>query len=96
MEIPGMQQWHKGSVPQTAAMFKKRGDNQHDLQKGHQTRDCKASTENLKRVSENKEMDIVEGTAPSETEKEIMYEVRAGQCGITGHSMSYSPKQCCV
>jgi hypothetical protein len=70
MEIPGMQQWHKGSVPQTAAMFKKRGDNQHDLQKGHQTGDCKTSIEDLKRVSENKKVDLVEGTAPSETEKE--------------------------
>jgi hypothetical protein len=78
MEIPGMQQWHKESVPQTAAMFKKRGGNQHDLPKGHHNGDCKTSIENLKRISENKKMDHVEGTAPSETEKEIMYGVRAG------------------
>jgi hypothetical protein len=35
-------------------------------------------------------MDLVEGTAPSETEREFVYGVRAGQCGITGHSMSYN------
>jgi hypothetical protein len=39
-------------------------------------------------------MDLVEGTAPSETEKEIVYGVRAGQCGRTGHSMSNSPHFC--
>jgi hypothetical protein len=32
---------------------------------------------------------------PLETEKEIVHVVRAGQCGITGHFMSYSP-HCCV
>jgi hypothetical protein len=41
-------------------------------------------------------MDLVEGTAPSETEKEFVYGVRAGQCGITGHSVSYSPTVVCV
>jgi hypothetical protein len=39
-------------------------------------------------------MDLVEGMAPSETEK-VMYRVRAGQYGITGHSTSYSP-HCCA
>jgi hypothetical protein len=35
------------------------------------------SIRDLKRVSENKEMDLVEGSTPSETEKEIVYGVRA-------------------
>jgi hypothetical protein len=41
-------------------MFKKRGDNQHDLQKVHQAGDCKTNIEDLKHVSENKDMDLVE------------------------------------
>jgi hypothetical protein len=49
---------------------------------------------NFKKVTKNEEMDLVEGTAPSETEKEIVYGVRAGQCGSTGHSRSYSPHYC--
>jgi hypothetical protein len=70
MEIPGMQQWHKGSVRQTAAMFKKRGDSQRDLQEGHHARDRETSSGNPQVVTKIKKMDLVEGTAPSKTEKE--------------------------
>jgi hypothetical protein len=35
-------------------------NNQHDLQKGHQAGDSKASIGDLQRVSENKEMGLVE------------------------------------
>jgi hypothetical protein len=41
-------------------------------------------------------VDLVEGTAPSETKKEIVYGVRAGKCGITGHSRSIVPTVLCV
>jgi hypothetical protein len=64
-----MQHWHKGSSHETTATSWKREDNQHDLNKGHQAGDCKTSIEDIKRVSENTKMDLVEGTAPSETEK---------------------------
>jgi hypothetical protein len=70
MEWSEMQQWHKGSSHETTATSWKREDNQHDLQKGHQAGYFKTSIEDLKRVSENKEIDLVERTAPSETEKE--------------------------
>jgi hypothetical protein len=59
VERPGMQQWNKGSRTKTAAAQRngnngsshkttatswRREDNQHDLQKGHQAGDRKAST----------------------------------------------------
>jgi hypothetical protein len=105
-----MQQWHKepkakttstmknenkGPVRQTAAICKKQGNNQRDLQEGHRARDRETNSRNPQRITKNKKVDLVERTAPSETEKEFVYGVRAGQCGITDHSTSYSP-HCCV
>jgi hypothetical protein len=54
------QNGNKGSSHETAATPWKREDDQHDLQKGHQAGDRKASTGHLQRVSENKEMVLVE------------------------------------
>jgi transcriptional regulator of acetoin/glycerol metabolism len=93
VERPGIQQWlkeprtksaatqqngNKGSSHETTATSWKREDNQHDLQKDHQAGDRKASIGDLQRVSENKEMDLVERYTPCETEKEIVYGVRVG------------------
>jgi hypothetical protein len=47
------------------------------------------------RITKSKNVDLVEGTAPSETKIEFMYWVRAGQCGRTGHSMSNIPTFVC-
>jgi hypothetical protein len=81
-----MQQWHKGSRPKTAATQQngnkgfshesaavswKGEDNQHDLQKGHQAGDRKARIGDFKRVSENKEMVLVERQIPPKREKRL-------------------------
>jgi hypothetical protein len=75
VERPWIQQWlkeprtksvatrkngNKGSSHKTAATSWKREDNQHDLQKGHQAGDRKVRIGDLQRVSENKEMGLVE------------------------------------
>jgi hypothetical protein len=60
---------NKRSSHETAATSWKREDNQHNLQKGHQAGDRKASIGDIQRVSENKEMALVEGSTTSETEK---------------------------
>jgi transcriptional regulator of acetoin/glycerol metabolism len=64
------QNGNKGSSHETAAMSWKRENNQHDLQKGHQAGDRKASIADLQRVLENKEMVLVERQTSSETKKE--------------------------
>jgi hypothetical protein len=65
-----MQLWHKGPVPQTAVLIKKRGDNPRDLQEGHRAKDRETNSGNSQLVMQIKKMDLVEGTALSETEKE--------------------------
>jgi hypothetical protein len=65
VESSGMQQWHKGPVPQTAAIFRKLGESQRDVQEGHHARDHETSSCNSQLVTKNKKMDLVEGTAPS-------------------------------
>jgi hypothetical protein len=39
------------------------------------------SSRDVQRVAKNQEFDLVEGSAPSETEKEIVHGVRAGFVG---------------
>jgi hypothetical protein len=75
VERSGMQQCHKGPRPktagtkknennglvrQTAAIFKKQGDNQRYLQVGHRARDRETSSRNSQRIAKNEEMDFVE------------------------------------
>jgi hypothetical protein len=72
---------NKRSSHETAATSWKREDNQHDLRKGHQAGDCKVSIGDLQRVSENKEMVLVERWAPSETKKETTDTGGAGNVG---------------
>jgi hypothetical protein len=86
IERSGMQQWHKGprtetaatrqnknkgAVLQRAAIFKKRGDDQRDRQEGHRAGDGEASSSrNSQRVTKNDGLELVEGSTPSEAEKE--------------------------
>jgi hypothetical protein len=75
VERPRIQHWHKGPrptttgtkknenkgpVPQTAAIFKNRGDNQRYLQEDQCARDRETSSRNSQRVTENEEMDLGE------------------------------------
>jgi hypothetical protein len=61
------QNGNKGSSHETAATSWKQEDNQHDLQKGQQAGDHKVSIGDLQRVSENKEMVLVERYTPSKS-----------------------------
>jgi hypothetical protein len=63
------QNGNKGSSLETAATSWKGEDNKHDLQKGHQAGDRKASIRDLQHVLENKEMDLVERQTPSGKDK---------------------------
>jgi hypothetical protein len=63
----GMQTWDKEQTPETAAT-KQKGIHQ-DLQENHWTTDCKVNYQIYCWVAKDQGLDIVEGSAPSETEK---------------------------
>jgi hypothetical protein len=82
-----MQQWHKGPraeraatrqnknkgpMRQTAAVFKKREDNQRGLQEGHRAGDREASSSrNSWRVTKNDGLELVEGGHPPNRKKKL-------------------------
>jgi hypothetical protein len=81
LEEPRMQKWNEEPRLQGAATSWKQEDNQGDLQEDHRAGDHEESKRDVQWVSENKEMDLVERSAPSETKKEIVHGVRAGYVG---------------
>jgi hypothetical protein len=79
-----MQQWHKGPRPETAAtrqieikesMHKtaatswKREDNHHGQQEYYWAGDREVSSRDFQQVAKNQELNLVEGSTPSEMEK---------------------------
>jgi uncharacterized Ntn-hydrolase superfamily protein len=72
---------------QIAATSLKQEDNQRDLLEDHRARDHEASSMDFRRIAKNQELDLVEGSTPSETEKDRARS-KSRICGSTGHSMS--------
>jgi hypothetical protein len=62
--------------------LKSERNNQRIRQEGFRNGIRKASKLDVQRVSENKDMDLVEGLTPSKTEKRIVHEVRTGYVGV--------------
>jgi hypothetical protein len=65
-------------VFRTAITCGRWGNAEEDPLRDFQREGRETSSWNFKRATKNEEMDLVEGTAPSETEKEIVHGVRAG------------------
>jgi hypothetical protein len=84
-----MQQWHKGSRPETVAA--KQEGIQQDLQGDPRAGDRETSRWDFKRIAESEGLDIVEGSAPSETQKEATHGVRAENVGGQAILGSFAP-----
>jgi hypothetical protein len=68
-----------------------REDIRRDLQEGSRTGDHKAISRIFGQDAENEGLEIVEGSAPSETEKETAHGVRAGNVGTPATLGSFAP-----
>jgi hypothetical protein len=71
LEGPRMQQWHKGLMPETEAT--KQEGIQQDLQGDPRAGDHETSSRDFQRVAKSEGVNIVEGSAPSETEKDCTW-----------------------
>jgi hypothetical protein len=87
----GRQHWNKGSRPKEAAASRKREDIQRDLQEDFRAADRKANSRIFYQTWKSKGMDIVEGSAPSETEKEIAHAIGAGNMVVPATLGSFAP-----
>jgi hypothetical protein len=70
LKRPALQQWYMGPRFRGEATSWKREDNQWDLQEEHRAEDREASSKDFKRNAENRKSNLVEWSAPSETEEE--------------------------
>jgi hypothetical protein len=68
--------WDKEQTPETADT-KQEGIHQ-DLQENHWTGDCEANCQMYCWVAKNQDLDIMDGSAPSEVEKRLHTRVRGG------------------
>jgi hypothetical protein len=89
LEGPGMQQWHKGQRPETAAT--RQEGIQQGLQGDPTVGDRETSSRVFQRVAEIEGLDIAEGSAPFETEKATAQEARAGNVGAPATPGSFAP-----
>lgn len=64
-----LQDWDKELKPETVATVMKHEDIQRNLQGDFWTGVCEVSSRDVQQVAERQELDIVEVSAPSETEK---------------------------
>jgi hypothetical protein len=64
---------------------------QQDLQEGFCTGDHETSSRDFQRVAESEGLDIVEGSAPSEKEKETAHRVGTGNVGALATVDSFAP-----
>jgi hypothetical protein len=85
----GTQKWDKEQRPETAVM--KREGIQHDPQGYPKAGVCKANSWILCRVTKDQGLDIVEGSAPSETERETAHGVGARNVGALATRDSFAP-----
>jgi hypothetical protein len=79
--VPGRHQWNHEPKIQVAATSWKRQDIQRDLHEDFQAGDRKVNSRIFCQTSKNYGLAIVEGSAPSKTEKEIAHRVRAVNVG---------------
>jgi hypothetical protein len=73
----GRQHWNKGSRHRTVDASSEREDSRLNLWEDVETGDRKANSQIFCQVMKNQELDIVEGSAPSKMEKEIVHRVGA-------------------
>jgi hypothetical protein len=86
-----MQEWDKEKRPEMSATSWKQEDIRCDLKEGFRAGDHKANGQIFCQVAESEGLDIVEGSAPSETEKETAHGVRAGNVGAPATLGSFAP-----
>jgi hypothetical protein len=85
----GMQLWHKEQTPEIAAT-KQEGILQ-DLQENCWIGDHKVNCQIFCWVAYTQGLDLVEGSTPSEVEKEAAHGVRAGNVGALATLGSFTP-----
>jgi hypothetical protein len=64
---------------------------QQDFQGDPRAEDCETSSRDFHWVAESEGLDIMEGSAPSEMEKETAYRVKAGNVGALATVSSSAP-----
>jgi hypothetical protein len=89
LEGPGIQQWHRGLRPETAAT--KQDGIQQALQGDPRAGDCEMSSRDFQRIQESEGLNIVEGSTPSKTVNETANRVEAGNVGALATLGSFVP-----
>jgi hypothetical protein len=87
-----MQPWRKEPRREGAITSEERDDIQRDLRENVRAGDREANCHVFRQDAENEGLDIVEGSAPSETEKDIAHGVRAGNVGAPANLGSFAPQ----